>query len=75
MTTPTRRLRPARIEIAGDHVLQRPCRGQTAGWEGLAIAASLAGTHPGHPSTADHEFVQIRSFPGSSHARLSPKRA
>jgi len=41
----------------------------------LAAAASLAGTHPGHSSTADHEFVQVRSFPGSGRARLSPKRA
>ena len=66
---------PDRNILPGIRVEDRSWRGLAIAASLLAIAASLAGTHPGHSSTADHEFVQVRSFPGCGHARLSPKRA
>jgi len=42
--------------------------------QGLAIGASLGDALPEYSSAADHEFVQIRSFPASGYARLSRKR-
>ena len=66
---------PDRNIASGIRAEDRTWRGLASAASLLAIAASLAGTHPGHSSTADHEFVRIRSFPECGHARLSPEGA